>query len=681
MTAEVLMTTNSRKVIKLEDSTKKHPREAPVVSLYTNTDDHIFALDIGTRTVVGLVGIEKDDHFDIIAADILEHSSRAMLDGQIHDIAKVAAGAKKIKESLEAKVGYPLKKVAIAAAGRVLKTCQVLVERTIDEGRQIDAQLVSALEMQGIQKAQQLLETEILKNDRNPFYCVGFSVVESLLNDCPISNLIGHKGYKVGMQILATFLPHMVVDSLYTVMERIGLEVTSMTLEPIAALNIAIPKDLRMLNLALVDVGAGTSDIAITKGGSVIGYSMVPIAGDELTEAIAQHYLVDFNTAEKMKLDVCKGLETIEFTDILDNRILVLSEEVQSIINPVILSLAQTISDKIKEANGGKSPNAIFLVGGGSQAPGLCAAVASLSGLAKDRVAVRNRTIAKNISYQGDILQGPECITPFGILVTAAQLRGKDFFHVMVNEKKIKLYNARKMSVSDALLLAGFVPDQLIGKSGKNLRFTLNGMEKIVRGEHSIPAEIQVNDLAANLTTPVVAGDRITVKEAEKGADAKVTVGYYIDISKPVRLVFKGMDIEIRSVILLNGKTVPMDTVLSENDCLYVGPPENLMKIAADYEIDKDQFTFLKSGEVLTTDYQPVEGDVLHCEAKEEVRETLAVMNRSSNIGSSSFNFSTLSEITEKNPSSLIKGHSLHLPFPAGMMIQLSLVLHLMEIR
>ena len=69
----------------------------------------------------------------------------------------------------------------------------------------------------------------------------------------------------------------MVVESLYTVMERAGMEVTCLTLEPIAALNVAIPKELRLLNLALVDVGAGTSDIAITKSGTIIAYDMAPL--------------------------------------------------------------------------------------------------------------------------------------------------------------------------------------------------------------------------------------------------------------------------------------------------------------------------------------------------------------------------------------------------------------------
>ena len=75
-----------------------------------------------------------------------------MVDGQIHDIEKVVHSVKTVKESLEKKLGFKLHKAAIAAAGRVLKTSRVTVSREIEEGQEIDQQLISALEMEGIQR-------------------------------------------------------------------------------------------------------------------------------------------------------------------------------------------------------------------------------------------------------------------------------------------------------------------------------------------------------------------------------------------------------------------------------------------------------------------------------------------------------------------------------------------------
>jgi cell division ATPase FtsA len=99
------------------------------------------------------------------------------------------------------------------------------------------------------------------------------------------------------VEVLATFLPRVVVESLYAVVARAGLEVASLTLEPIAAMNVSIYSSLRLLNLALVDIGAGTSDIALTKDGTVFAFAMASVAGDEITEKIAEVLLLDFEQA------------------------------------------------------------------------------------------------------------------------------------------------------------------------------------------------------------------------------------------------------------------------------------------------------------------------------------------------------------------------------------------------
>ncbi len=78
----------------------------------------------------------------------------------------------------------------------------------------------------------------------------------------------------------------------------------------------AIPENYRLLNIALVDIGAGTSDISVTRDGSIIAYGMIPFAGDEITELIVQSYLVDFNTAEQIKLS--SGMEDqVTYKDIM----------------------------------------------------------------------------------------------------------------------------------------------------------------------------------------------------------------------------------------------------------------------------------------------------------------------------------------------------------------------------
>ena len=82
----------------------------------------VFGLDIGTRSIVGTVGYKDGDCFYVVAQAVKEHETRAMIDGQIHDIAKVANTIKEVKTILEEKTKRKLKEVCIAAAGRDLRT-------------------------------------------------------------------------------------------------------------------------------------------------------------------------------------------------------------------------------------------------------------------------------------------------------------------------------------------------------------------------------------------------------------------------------------------------------------------------------------------------------------------------------------------------------------------------------
>lgn len=586
-------------------------------------DELVFAFDIGTRTVVGVVGIQEDDTFRVITTEVVAHKCRAMLDGQIHDIEQVASAAKEVKERIEARLGISLKKVAIAAAGRVLKTCQVRVDREVEAGMEIDQELVGSLEIEGIQRAQMMLDSDESSEDMTQFYCVGYSVINYYLNGYIISKLTGHKGKSAGADILATFLPHIVVDSLYTVMDRVGLEVASLTLEPIAAINVTIPSDLRLLNLALVDIGAGTSDIALTKDGSVIAYAMAPLAGDEITERISQHYLVDFNTGEKIKLSLSSKRENINFTDILKKKHSIKTSEVLEVIKPVIEMLAATISQKILEYNC-KAPNAVFLIGGGSQIPGLAEKISVHLDLPAERVAVRGRDVIRSISFSDKKLSGPESITPYGIAVTAQMQKGRDFLTVSINGKKIKLFNSKELNISDALILVGFNPGELIGRTGKSIVFSLNGEKKLIRGEPGNAAEIYANNVPANLETVLKFGDSITVVPAQDGKNAQVKVADVVDRFVMGKVTVNGSIIDISTNISINGTNVSPDCNIKNGDSVVIYEIRTLRELLKACGVDNDNNRILVNGEELKLDYILKDADrIEYSEKKRESEVTL----------------------------------------------------------
>lgn len=567
-----------------------------------NEEDLIFALDIGTRTVIGIVGLYEKECFRVVAAEICEHKSRAMLDGQIHDIEKVAEVITQVKERLEKILGVTLTKVAIAAAGRVLKTSQTKLEYDIEQGREITSEIVGSLEVDAIQNAQFKLDNEISNEEKMTFYCVGYSVVNYFLNGYVISSLVGHKGKKIGVEVLATFLPHVVVDSLYTVMSKVGLEVISLTLEPIAAINVTIPKDLRLLNLVLVDIGAGTSDIALTRDGSVVAYGMVPIAGDEITEKIAQEFLVDFNTAEKIKISISSGTEIIKYTDILGNKYEITHQKAIEIIESAIDFLAGSICDKILEFNQ-KAPNAVFLIGGGSQIPGLTNRIAEGLGLPDNRVAVRGRDVIQNIKTKIKKLTGPESITPFGIAMMAHMQRGQDFMSVTVNENKVKLFNSKKLSVADALILVGYNPDKLIGRTGKSLKFTLNGKDKSIKGEHGMAAEIFVNNEPASLDTRINNNDSIYIKPSYNGMDAKKSVIDYVKHTRGLTVYLNEDRIALVPYCSINDQACGMDAAIKNGDKVQIEEIVTLKDFILKFELGLESSLLKVNGEVVSTEY------------------------------------------------------------------------------
>lgn len=565
-----------------------------------NQKDIIFALDIGTRSIIGTVGIIKDKKFQVVCEKYLEHEERAMVDGQIHDITLVASVVQKVKVYLEEELQIQLNEVSIAAAGRFLRTVDVRTDIELNQDEEVDKEIIRSLELSAVKKA----EEEIAATTEGKLYCVGYSVKSFYLNGFLISNLIGHKGQNIGAEVIATFLPRSVIDSLYSVMNKVNLKVVNLTLEPIAAMEAAIPKNLRLLNIALVDIGAGTSDIAISSKESISAYGMVPMAGDEITEAIAQEYLVDFNTAENMKRAIGEERE-ITYIDVLGMENTILCEDVFKLVSAIVNKTAEEISKKVLELNGDKAPSAVFLVGGGAHTPGIQDAIADKLKLKPQRIAIKDRqAVTECIS---DNILGSAGVTVLGIALTAIRSLGNDFIDVVLNNDPISLFNSHKHTIMDVLLQAGIDPSLLISKNGKSVRFNYNGSKRIVFGEYGISAKITVNGQGATLETEIKANDNIILEYAQNGTDASPKLYEHIRNVNSISIYLDGEIINIDPVIFVNGKREDLDYIINNNDEIQVFLPCN----GSDFKkyVLKEEVTLLKDQIVLEDTYEISEGD------------------------------------------------------------------------
>lgn len=546
----------------------------------------IFALDIGTRSVVGVVMQETIKGLEIVAAEHLEHPNRAMIDGQIHDIEQVAKAIKSVKEKLENKIGQKLTSVAVAAAGRALKTVRLKAKSETAEFKEIYKDDVLRLELQAVQDAQIRLvagdsnEVNSIDNmdseELYNYHCVGFSVVFYELDGYKIGNLLGQKGKNIAVEVIATFLPRVVVDSLFAALHRVELEMTSLTLEPIAASAVVVPPSMRQLNIALVDVGAGTSDIAITDDGSIVGFGMVPTAGDEITERISQHYLLDFNQAESIKRSV-QNNEEIIFTDVLGLEHKIAKAELLDAISETVHGLAKQISEKIIELNG-RTPQAVICIGGGSLTPLFKEMLVDEMGLSKQRVAVRGREAISEV-FGAHELVGPEAVTPIGIAVTAYEHKGLGFARVMVNNLQVRLFEINKSTVADALLGAGINMRKTQPRLGMALTVVVNGELKIIKGGRGQAAVIKLNGAEVTIDSPVRHDDVIEFVQAEDGPDARGFIYDVVPQIVPLSITVNGENLDVNPIITMNGQMATYYEELVDNARINYYTPKTVAEI------------------------------------------------------------------------------------------------------
>ncbi len=514
----------------------------------------VFALDVGTRKVAGLIADRDGERVRVFDLEVMEHEKRAMIDGAVHDVEKVARVVSEVKRRLEERNDVQLKKVAIALAGRFLRTITSEAEIDVSSLDEIRSDDVLSLELKAVSKAMESVNPDEM-------FCVGYSVLSYELDGAWMMRLEGHRGRVAKVKVISAFLPVQVVDAMNAVLKRVGLEMDHMTLEPIAAIEVAVPEEVRLLNIALVDVGAGTSDIAISNDGAVVAYGMVPKAGDEITEAIAKAFLLDFYTAEVIKRSLSEREEFVA-KDILDNERVIKREEVFRVIDPVLDEITGEIASVITDLNAG-SPKAVMVVGGGARVPGFIERLREKLSLPEGRVSLKGVENLPSLEDYTGRLKGSDLVTPVGIAKSALFGKGGVFSKVYVNGVPVKLMGlSGRYTVMQVLLQAGYDMGDIIGKPRPSIVFEVNGKVRSHRmGRERVV--IRVNGEEATPRTVVTHNDRITIEKVveEEGRPPKVR-----EVVEKVTVEVDGRVEEVLPEVFLNGEPADPDAEVKDGD-------------------------------------------------------------------------------------------------------------------
>lgn len=579
--------------------------------------DLIFALDIGTRSVVGVLAKKTPGGCSILDMETILHKTRSMSDGQIEDIEAVTADVKRVRRALEARNNVTLSRACVAAAGRTLKTLRASWQHTLPKDKLITAEALAAAELDAVRRTCETFSKE--NAEGAAFYCVGHSVIKRTLDGFEMPKPEGHRGESLVTEIIAAFLPANVVECLCTVVENSGMEVSGLTLEPIAAMNAVVPPELRIINLALCDIGAGTSDVAVSRDGSVTAYGMATTAGDEITEALMKGLLVDFPTAEMIKTS---PEEEISYKNILALTEKITQSHVDEIIAPAVRELAKTVADEILKANG-EVPQAVFLVGGSSKLRSLPRFVSEELGLDVNRIIAGSRDTLRGIIAPDEMALGGEHSTPVGIAVSAGEGVQYDFTTITINGKKYRAPDTSRLTVFELLSFAKIKPEHLIAGAGKSLSFTLLGEKKTLRGEPAKPSEITVNGEPASLNAPVRKGDEISVVIARKGADADARLSDYFDMSrvKSVTVTLNGEKHRAGCYFLINEREITTDRHIKEGDNIALVDIHTLAELLESLSVD-DTGDFLVNDDPQSSDYTLQSGDVITRKIPEPIKQS-----------------------------------------------------------
>ncbi|MBD5130400.1 MAG: cell division protein FtsA [Ruminococcaceae bacterium] len=619
---------NEKKAVGRKPTKSKSAKKTESSAIKKNPQgDVIFALDIGTRTVVGVLARKTPQGCKILDMETVVHEKRSMADGQIEDIKSVSGDIKKVKRALEARNRIQLRDVCVAAAGRALRTVRASWEYSLPESKMITVEILQTAELDAVRRT---CDSFSQSNDAAAFYCVGHNVISLSLDGFKVNKPEGHRGEKLVTEIIAAFLPAYVVESLCAAVYGANLEVANITLEPIAAMNAVIPQELRLINIALCDIGAGTSDVAVSRDGSVVAYGMATTAGDEITETIMKELLVDFNTAEMLKTSDDKE---VAFKDILLRENKVTRERIDSIIAPAARELARVIAEEIINANA-VPPQAIFLVGGGSKLKNLAALVAEELKVEASHVITGRRELLRGIIAPDEMPLDAEHSTPLGIAVSAGEGVSYDFTTITVNGKKLHALDTNRLTVFELMGFAKLKPEDMIAGAGKPLSFTLSGEKITLRGEHPKPSEIIVNDEPASMNTVVTKGDVVTIAPAVNGADAAAHLSDYFDLNtiRAFTVVLFGNKQRAGKYILINGREVTADRRIWEGDEIALVQTESISELLSYLGIEEKVLLngmppapedMLKSGDIIAYENPPVVETAQTVQTVEAVEKTL----------------------------------------------------------
>lgn len=328
------------------------------------SDQYLVGLDIGTEFVKALIGkVSKDNPgvVEIIGVGRAHQKLTDMQAGAIADIAAVVENCDKALTDAEEQAGVSARTAIIGIAGELVKGTTTTVKVTRKEStKAIDIEemekIISLVQDRAEKRAKQQLAWE-LGGKNVDVRLVNSALVSIEIDSYPVNNPIGFQGRDVMVQLYTAYAPLIHIAALEKTAQELDLDLLAVAAEPFAVSRAVIGNEAsQSLSAILMDVGGGTTDIAVVNDGGVQGTKMFGIGGRAYTRAVERELGVSFDEAEKIKL-------SLSTNKILPHQRPIVESAVEKTADTWVsgIELALTEFDKLDHL-----PHRMFLCGGGS---------------------------------------------------------------------------------------------------------------------------------------------------------------------------------------------------------------------------------------------------------------------------------------------------------------------------
>jgi cell division protein FtsA len=273
---------------------------------------YLTALDIGTEVVKVLIAKVKGEELEIIGVGRQQQRLSDMHSGAIADIAGVVENCEKALSQAEKQAGVDARSVVIGIAGELVKGTTTTITYKRPNGQApLELPELEAIMDKVQNRAFDRAKTQLAWESGNPdleVRLINSAIVSMHIDGYRVNNPIGFQGKDVAIQIYTAFAPMIHIGALERTANELDLELVAVAAEPFAVTRTVTPGDANTtFSAILIDVGGGTTDIAVVNEGGVEGTKMFGIGGRSFTHTIGTEMEMEYQMAEELKLRASRG--------------------------------------------------------------------------------------------------------------------------------------------------------------------------------------------------------------------------------------------------------------------------------------------------------------------------------------------------------------------------------------